>query len=103
MQQDAHHESHIRVPPDHPALPGHFPGAPIVPGVLLLDRVLDCAESWLGRSLAPTGLAQVKFLAPWPPGEDAQVNLELADTRLKFVVRRGGEALATGVFSLAPD
>ena len=102
MQPGAQHESHTHVSPDHPALPGHFPGAPIVPGVLLLDRVLDCAESWLGHALAPTGLAQVKFLVPFLPGEEAQLSLELADTNLKFIVRRGGEAIAAGVFSLAP-
>lgn len=94
-------ESNIRVSPDHPALPGHFPGAPIVPGVLLLDRVLDCAECWLGYPLAPTGLAHVKFLAPLLPGEEAELSLELADTNLKFIVRRGGEEIAVGVFSLA--
>lgn len=28
------------IPPDHPALPGHFPGNPLVPGVLILAHVL---------------------------------------------------------------
>lgn len=97
------HESQFHVPPDHPALPGHFPDTPIVPGVLLLDRVLDCAELWLGRRLAPTGLAQVKFLAPLRPGEQAELSLELADTRLKFTVRTSNAAIAMGIFSLAVD
>ena len=30
---------------DHPSLPGHFPGHPIVPGVVLLDRVLEAIET----------------------------------------------------------
>jgi 3-hydroxyacyl-[acyl-carrier-protein] dehydratase len=25
---------------DHPSLPGHFPGTPIVPGVVILDEIL---------------------------------------------------------------
>ena len=25
---------------DHPSLPGHFPGAPLVPGVVILDEVI---------------------------------------------------------------
>ena len=33
------------VPHDHPSLPGHFPGRPVVPGVVLLDRVLAAIEA----------------------------------------------------------
>ena len=32
------------IPDDHPSLPGHFPGHPVVPGVVLLDRVLQAIE-----------------------------------------------------------
>ncbi len=30
----------LLIPADHPALPGHFPGQPLVPGALLLDVLL---------------------------------------------------------------
>ena len=32
------------IPHDHPSLPGHFPGRPIVPGVVMLERVLEAIE-----------------------------------------------------------
>ena|SRR5215469_13464070 len=30
----------LAIAADHPAFPGHFPGKPILPGVVLLDAVL---------------------------------------------------------------
>ena len=56
-----------QVPADHLAFAGHFPGRPIVPGVVLLDRVLWMA----GRERGFTGwtVAQAKFLRPVAPAE----------------------------------
>ncbi len=97
----ARHETCIRGSPDHPALPGHFPGTPIVPGVLVLEQVLAAAEAWLCCTLAPTGLPQVKFLTPLLPGEEATLSLELADATLEFVVSGKGKKIAAGIFKLA--
>ncbi|MEO6032180.1 MAG: AMP-binding protein [Burkholderiaceae bacterium] len=69
---------------DHPALPGHFPGRPIVPGVLLLDQVLTHLASALGRPV--TVLEQVKFTAPLLPGETAQVAFDTDGRRVRFSV-----------------
>ena len=41
-----------RVPADHPAFAGHFPGHPIVPGVVLLDRAVQMAQRLRGGPLA---------------------------------------------------
>src|SRR3546814_6198544 len=60
---------------DHPALPGHFPGLPIVPGVVILDRVLDAIEAAHGP-LGALRLPQVKFLRPLLPGQAAWVEIE---------------------------
>jgi 3-hydroxymyristoyl/3-hydroxydecanoyl-(acyl carrier protein) dehydratase len=46
------------IPSDHPSLPGHFPGRPVVPGVVLLDRVVAAIESVHGP-LPPLRLPQV--------------------------------------------
>ena len=95
------------VPADHPALPGHFPGRAIVPGVLLLDEALRGIGRALGASpaAAPKSLQQVKFAAPLLPEETAQVTFERDGQRLRFSVttQRGGSAvlLASGSVVLA--
>jgi len=78
---------------DHPSLPGHFPGQPVVPGVVILDHVLAAALS-PGWQLAR--LPQVKFLQPLLPAQSAVIALETvaADAqaqRLRFRVSRAEE------------
>lgn len=80
------------VPAQHPALAGHFPGRPIVPGVLLLDEVLTHLSAALGRTVVQ--LKQVKFGSPLQPDENAQVEFETSGRRVTFTVRaRRGDAL----------
>ena len=86
---------------DHPALAGHFPGAPIVPGVVLLERVLEAIAASHGIA-GPLRLPQVKFLRPLLPGENADVEIVDAESaeggarRWRFRVLRGETVLATG-------
>lgn len=87
------------VPADHPCLPGHFPGRPLVPGVVVLDRVLAAVEVASGRPIETLGLPQVKFLLPLLPGEAARVELQsdaATPLRWRFRVLRGEDLLANG-------
>ena len=85
------------LPPDHPCLPGHFPGRPLVPGVVLLDEVVAAIEAGHGQ-LGPLRLPQVKFVQPLLPGQAARVELEGAAPRWRFRVLREADAvlLASG-------
>jgi 3-hydroxyacyl-[acyl-carrier-protein] dehydratase len=59
---------------DHPSLPGHFPGAAIVPGVVILDEVLAALTEWREDS-HPTVINAVKFLEPLKPGQVFTISL----------------------------
>lgn len=96
------HTSSFSVPATHPALPGHFPGTPVVPGVVVLDQVLKSAELWRQHPLRISELRQVKFHAPLLPTEQADVALEADGDSLRFQVTRGGQLVAQGTFVTAP-
>lgn len=85
----------FEIAPDHPSLPGHFPGRPLVPGVVLLERVLVAIQAGHGP-LGSLRLPQVKFVEPLLPGERARVELEGAAPRWRFRVLRGDALLASG-------
>ena len=57
---------------DHPALPGHFPGHPVVPGVVILSYVFAALSE-----LAPRigGIRRLKFLQPVLPGQTLRLEV----------------------------
>ena len=65
---------------NHPAFPGHFPGNPIVPGVVILSRVTDAIRQQLPNIVLGT-LLSMRFYAPLRPDRPFNVLTEL----------RGGE------------
>jgi 3-hydroxyacyl-[acyl-carrier-protein] dehydratase len=90
-----------RVPADHPALPGHFPGRPIVPGVVLVDRAILYATTLLAGHAGRWQIGNAKFLSPVGPGETLIFALEpKASGSIAFRVRAGERDVASG--SLTP-
>ncbi|MDB5372098.1 MAG: hypothetical protein JWP04_740 [Belnapia sp.] len=85
------------VPAGHPALPGHFPGRPIVPGVLLLDAVLRAAAALDPGRVAPALLLRAKFPAPVAPGAEVEITLApRGPDRLGFTCRCAGVTVLLG-------
>lgn len=90
---------HFHIAAAHPALSGHFPGNPVVPGVILLERAATAAErAWRVRIV---GVTQAKFLRPLRPEEEAQLTLLREAQRAQWRILRGDELVASGVLELA--
>src|SRR4029450_3984783 len=69
---------------DHPSLPGHFPGAPLVPGVVILDEVIAALAEW--RENSPlSGIQKVKFLAPLQPEQAFTISFSLTNEHVADV------------------
>jgi 3-hydroxyacyl-[acyl-carrier-protein] dehydratase len=63
---------------DHPSLPGHFPNAPLVPGVVILDEVLAALGEWR-EHYQLTAIRMVKFLMPLKPDQPFTISLSTGD------------------------
>ena len=76
---------------DHPALDGHFPDDPIVPGAVLLDEAACLArDRGAGRV---TGVRTAKFKTPLRPGTDCTFRLESRDDGALELTCRVGQTI----------
>jgi acyl-coenzyme A synthetase/AMP-(fatty) acid ligase len=92
------------IAPEHPALAGHFPGRPIVPGVVLLDHALDAIGTALGRRFDACRIESAKFLSPAAPGEALDIAFEaVASGAIRFTIRAGERAVASGALAAASN
>lgn len=94
------HRAALPISPDHPAYAGHFPGQPILPGVVLLDEAVAAITAC---GLYPPQRWQVsaaKFQMMVRPGDALHVEHEPAGNgAVKFAIRRGTDLIASGLLS----
>jgi 3-hydroxyacyl-[acyl-carrier-protein] dehydratase len=88
----------LAVAADHPAYAGHFPGTPVLPGVVLLDATLDALEK---AGKGPVGYWEVssaKFQSAVRPGETLTLHHEtLPNGSIRFAIRTSDRAVANGL------
>lgn len=84
---------------DHPALAGHFPGNPIVPGVVLLDQVTGALQL---HGLHATGIVEARFRQVLKAGEQAQLGMEHQADQVRFRIEHDGCVIASGKLKVSP-
>ena len=88
----------VEFPPDAPYFKGHFPGRPVTPGVMLIDRAVAGAEEMLGRRIVLKSIRKVKFSNPVLPGETVTLDLRLrGEGEIAYAFSRGDTPCASGV------
>lgn len=87
----------------HPALAGHFPGHPLVPGVVILDEVIAAASS-MQLGLSVIGLKEVKFHRPLHPGNRCVLHFSPpGNGHVRFQGRHGADLVAEGRLIVAEE
>jgi 3-hydroxymyristoyl/3-hydroxydecanoyl-(acyl carrier protein) dehydratase len=86
------------LPADHPVLPGHFPGHPVVPGILLLSWCELLAAELACAPVMMCAWINVKFVRPLSPAQTCRITLISATPgNAKFRIERGGQLIASGI------
>jgi 3-hydroxymyristoyl/3-hydroxydecanoyl-(acyl carrier protein) dehydratase len=95
-------ELDLHIPADLAQLEGHFPGRPVLAGVVQIDWAVMLASRYLGLSIAAAREFQVKFRTITTP--EMQVTLLLrhlqAKRRLSFEYRADAKLLTSGSIAL---
>ena len=89
----------LRVPPTLAHFAGHFPGLPILPGVVQVDWAMRLAADHLPAVRAVASIDRLKFMAPVAPGALLKLTLahDAARRRVQFSYRLDGRECASGV------
>ncbi len=72
----------LRIPADLPVFAGHFPGNPVLPGILLISAAVKFTGLFpccRGEALALSSVRRAKFTAPVHPGSELTVKGEIRE------------------------
>jgi 3-hydroxyacyl-[acyl-carrier-protein] dehydratase len=87
---------------DHPSLKGHFPGNPVIPGVVILEKVLHTISQQ--QTSQTYKIVMAKFQQPLVPPATLTVHLsEKSENRFNFKARAEATVISTGIIEIKPE
>ncbi|MBQ6269029.1 MAG: bifunctional UDP-3-O-[Bacteroidetes bacterium] len=98
---------------NEPFFQGHFPGKPIMPGVLLCEAMAQVGGLYLWNCIEPntklmyfTGMKNVRFKQPVVPGDQLVIDINIISNKFGLYVYKGtifvdGKVVAEAEFSAA--
>jgi 3-hydroxymyristoyl/3-hydroxydecanoyl-(acyl carrier protein) dehydratase len=102
-------EARAAAPAGSPWFDGHFPGAPILPGIAMISMAFDAArekEAQAGNYIRLKAVKRVRFKKPVRPDEPFTVSLNREEKKsgiaYSFTILLGGEAACTGILEVEP-
>ena len=86
-----------RIEMDHPALAGHFPGNPVAPAALLVQRIA-ASLAQIDPDLVIHGLTRTRFRHPLKPEQNFQIRLAQSGENLwKVELVQNDASVMTGL------
>jgi len=91
------YQTTVMIPKDHPSFTGHFPGNPVVPGVVILGEVVNALRMRDGSDVEVLGAPSIKFLHPLRPEDSLVIVLDSERSGVvAFTCMSAGRAIAAG-------
>ena len=89
-------ELNLALDPDLLVFEGHFPDRPILPGVALVNWVVQLCQQYFDISLSPDRLVSIKFMSVLAPNDRLQLVLVYNEGHLDFRCLCSGEVFSKG-------
>ena len=87
----------VTIGANHPSLAGHFPGHPVVPGVVMLGEIMNAIREMAKEHIEFVGMPSAKFMSPLSPGEPLTIRLnQQGDDAMEFSCTTGSRLIASG-------
>ena len=84
----------ITINENHKIFEGHFPGNPVVPGVCMVQIILEIMEDVVGKPVRLTESETIKFLTVMSPKENKEI-----DVSINYIAEPGKFSINANLFS----